>query len=179
MLPTYSRSSNTQATSFFSRKSFRTSEKLLIILVLLTFCFVCFCGFFFLPDNFSSNRVLHVYKQLQKAPEIFIPAPPVAQQNFNDVDPHLMDDREKLLAKIQDELGDIIDRPELQKVDRADRSPEQQEGPLSGGNNQEGHDEKTVTTTLHIGPDSGQDMDSSIREKRETVKQVNTYKFSI
>ncbi|XP_059610000.1 mannosyl-oligosaccharide alpha-1,2-mannosidase IA [Phlebotomus argentipes] len=184
MLPTYSRSTTTPATSLFQRKLFRNSERLLVILVLLTFCLVCFCGLFFLPDNFSSNRVFSVYKQLQKAgPEIFIPAPPVAQQGFRGdggVDPHLLDDREKLQAKIQGEIGDIIDRPEVQKAPPLDKSlgdGVQQEGPLSGGVDED----KTVTTTLKFGPDSGQDSDSSIREKREKVKQMmllawNNYK---
>uniref|UniRef100_A0A1L8DR25 alpha-1,2-Mannosidase n=1 Tax=Nyssomyia neivai TaxID=330878 RepID=A0A1L8DR25_9DIPT len=186
MLPTYTRSTATQATSFFSRKSFRNSEKLLILLVLLTFCFVCFCGFFFLPDNFSSNRVFNVYKQLQKAgPEIFIPAPPVAQQGFNgvDADPHLLDDRDRLQQKIQGELGDIIDRPETHKIEPHDgvipNESGQQEGPLPDG--AQGGGNEMRTTTLKFGPDSGQDADSSVREKRETVKQMmlhawNNYK---
>lgn len=118
MLPTtYSRTTRA--------KSFRAREKFLIALVFLTFCFVCFCGLFYLPE-FGSNRVLNVYKQFQQAaPQMFIPAPPIDQPNHHHHqhrhnenpgagrDTALDDDRAKLLAKIKVELGDLnLDRPE-------------------------------------------------------------------
>lgn len=116
-----------------SQKSFRAREKFLIVLVFLTFCFVCFCGLFYLPE-FGSGRVLNVYKQFQRAgPEMFIPAPPIEQPNHHHQNHHrhnggdlegggsdsVLDneghvvDRAKLLAKIREELGDLnLDRPE-------------------------------------------------------------------
>uniref|UniRef100_A0A1B0ADQ1 Uncharacterized protein n=1 Tax=Glossina pallidipes TaxID=7398 RepID=A0A1B0ADQ1_GLOPL len=91
-------------------------EKCLIGLVLATLCLLCFAGIFLLPDNFGSERVLRVYKQFQKAgPEIFIPAPPLAMHGSKDKDPHFLDDRQKLEAKIKEELGEILDRPQLQQ----------------------------------------------------------------
>lgn len=126
MLPTtYTRTGQTRS------KSFRAREKFVIALVFLTFCFVCFCGIFLLPE-FGSSRVLNVYKQFQRAgPEMFIPAPPIDQPNHHhhqhrhqgieapaaagsalDDEGHVVD-RAKLLAKIKEELGDLnLDRPE-------------------------------------------------------------------
>ncbi|KAL9879152.1 mannosyl-oligosaccharide alpha-1,2-mannosidase IA-like isoform 1-T1 [Glossina fuscipes fuscipes] len=102
-------------------------EKCLIGLVLATLCLLCFAGIFLLPDNFGSERVLRVYKQFQKAgPEIFIPAPPLAMHGSKDNDPHFLDDRQKLEAKIKEELGEILDRPQLQQNQIAnDESPQQ------------------------------------------------------
>ncbi|XP_018786542.1 PREDICTED: mannosyl-oligosaccharide alpha-1,2-mannosidase IA isoform X3 [Bactrocera latifrons] len=100
-----------------SRKSnFHLREKFLIGLVLATLCLLCFGGIFLLPDNFGGERVLRVYKQFQKAgPEMFIPAPPLAAHAPKDADPHFMGDRQKLQAKIKEELGEILDKPELQQ----------------------------------------------------------------
>lgn len=100
------------------QKSFRAREKFLIVLVFLTFCFVCFCGLFYLPE-FGSSRVLNVYQQLQRAgPEMFIPAPPIQQPNHHHHQQHNNrasgEVRDPLLmAKIKEELGDLnLDRPE-------------------------------------------------------------------
>uniref|UniRef100_A0A1Q3G2C4 alpha-1,2-Mannosidase n=1 Tax=Culex tarsalis TaxID=7177 RepID=A0A1Q3G2C4_CULTA len=118
MLPTYQRIGGSQpANPLLSvRRSFRSSEKCLILLVLLTFGFVCFGGFFFLPDNFGADRVLKVYKQFQRAgPEIFIPPPPPAHGLLEgDEDPHKLNDREKLQEKIRKELpDDFLEKPDL------------------------------------------------------------------
>lgn len=119
MLPTYQRIGGTSQPSnplLAVRRSFRSSEKCLILLVLLTFGFVCFGGFFFLPDNFGADRVLKAYKQFQRAgPEIFIPPPPPAHGLLDgDEDPHKLNDREKLQEKIQKELpDDFLEKPDL------------------------------------------------------------------
>ncbi|XP_062534460.1 mannosyl-oligosaccharide alpha-1,2-mannosidase IA-like [Armigeres subalbatus] len=118
MLPTYQRIGGTSQPSnplLSVRRSFRSSEKCLILLVLLTFGFVCFGGFFFLPDNFGADRVLKVYKQFQRAgPEIFIPPPPPAHGMDGDEDLHKQNDREKLQEKIQKELpDDFLEKPDL------------------------------------------------------------------
>lgn len=119
MLPTYQRVGVSQPSNplLSVRRSFRSSEKCLILLVLLTFGFVCFGGFFFLPDNFGADRVLKVVKQFQRAgPEIFIPPPPPARHGLldGDEDPHKVLDRAKLQEKIQKELPDeILEKPDL------------------------------------------------------------------
>lgn len=98
------------------KSNFHSREKCLIGLVLATLCLLCFGGIFLLPDNFGGERVLRVYKQFQKAgPEIFIPAPPLAAHAPKDLDPHFMNDRVKLQAKIKEELGEIMDKPQLQQ----------------------------------------------------------------
>lgn len=117
MLPTYQRIGGSQPSNplLSVRRSFRSSEKCLILLVLLTFGFVCFGGFFFLPDNFGADRVLKVYKQFQRAgPEIFIPPPPPAHGLDGDEDFHKLSDREKLQEKIRKELpDDFLEKPDL------------------------------------------------------------------
>lgn len=122
------------------KSNFHNREKCLIGLVLATLCFLCFGGIFLLPDNFGGDRVLKVYKQFQKAgPEIFIPAPPLAGHGPKDLDPHFANDRQKLQAKIKEELGEIMDKPQLQKdtMDSEDvgdvDSPQQFDDTAAGG----------------------------------------------
>lgn len=100
-----------------ARKSnFHSREKCLIGLVLVTLCLLCFAGIFLLPDNFGSEGVLRVYKQLQKAgPEIFIPPPPLATRPAGLQVIRWHSDREKLEAKIREEMGDSLDKPQLQR----------------------------------------------------------------
>ncbi|XP_054729154.1 mannosyl-oligosaccharide alpha-1,2-mannosidase IA-like [Anastrepha obliqua] len=129
------------------KSNFHLREKFLIGLVLATLCLLCFGGIFLLPDNFGGDRVLRVYKQFQKAgPEMFIPAPPLAGHAPKDSDPHFIGDRQKLQAKIKEELGDILDKPLLQQhhpdagydgeeLGAADDGQQQQQGvapPLNG-----------------------------------------------
>uniref|UniRef100_A0A182K4H5 Uncharacterized protein n=1 Tax=Anopheles christyi TaxID=43041 RepID=A0A182K4H5_9DIPT len=128
MLPTYQRvgsssagtaNSGTVTNPLLGRRSFRSREKCLILLVLSSFGFVCFGGFFFLPDNFSADRVLKAYKQFQRAgPEIFIPAPPPAHGRTGEEDVHKQDDRVKLAEKIRKELpDDFLEKPDTGGVD--------------------------------------------------------------
>ncbi|CAD7090546.1 unnamed protein product [Hermetia illucens] len=150
------------------RKSFHSREKCLIALVLFTLFLLCFGGFFLLPDNFNSERVIKVYKQFQKAgPEIFIPAPPIAPHglNSNEEDPHIVGDRAKLQAKIKEELGDIFDRPETVKHGDS----EQQQPPIPGPPVKS--TEPQEAAPLLFKP-SGQDPDPEVREKREKVKEM-------
>lgn len=140
MLPTYQRvsggGSGTAGTSvsvtnpLLGRRSFRSREKCLILLVLSTFGFVCFGGFFFLPDNFSADRVLKAYKQFQRAgPEIFIPAPPPAHGRTGEEDIHRQDDRVKLAEKIRKELpDDFLEKPDTGGGGEAGVGGEETEG---------------------------------------------------
>lgn len=63
----------------FVRRLFRSRQRCLMVLVFVTLVCICFGGVFYLPDDFGAGeRVLKVYKHLQKAgPEMFIPAPPL------------------------------------------------------------------------------------------------------
>ncbi|XP_053693547.1 mannosyl-oligosaccharide alpha-1,2-mannosidase IA isoform X1 [Sabethes cyaneus] len=203
MLPTYQRISGSQPSNPLLpvRRSFRSSEKCLILLVLLTFGFVCFGGFFFLPDNFGTERVLKVYKHFQKAgPEIFIPPPPPAHGLLEgDEDPHKLNDREKLQEKIKKELpDDFLEKPDLD-VARSD-GPEFDNmlgagapapavmGPMAGGPAgvvapPQIIDEPEVKAvpkesspgsvgTNTFNSNVGEDSDPSVREKRNKVKEM-------
>lgn len=205
MLPTYQRiggSSQPPNPLLAVRRSFRASEKCLILLVLLTFGFVCFGGFFFLPDNFGADRVLKAYKQFQKAgPEIFIPPPPPAHGLLEgDEDPHKLNDREKLQEKIQKELpDDILEKPDLDdghtsgpEFDNALDSGVQAAGPMAGGPaGVVAPPQNLDEPDLKGGPSSskgstagsggfhtfnssvGEDPDPAVREKRNKVKEVS------
>ncbi|XP_063703340.1 mannosyl-oligosaccharide alpha-1,2-mannosidase IA [Culicoides brevitarsis] len=115
MLPTYNRMNTINSRKIWSC---RNPEKLLILLVVVSFCFVCFGAFFLLPDNFGSDKVTRIYKHLKDAPEIFLPAPPI-KHGDNDEDIHMINDREKLREKISNEMGsDILEKPETAKNER-------------------------------------------------------------
>lgn len=118
------------------RRIFRSREKVLILLVCLTFLFICVGPIFFLPDlrGGLSTRVDHVYKvykQMQKAgPELILPPPPPQSGEdggairkhegiyhnvveHNDI--HLSDDKQRLMEKINndEELRNmrVIEKP--------------------------------------------------------------------
>ncbi|KAJ6640093.1 Mannosyl-oligosaccharide alpha-1,2-mannosidase IA [Pseudolycoriella hygida] len=168
MLPTYTRLNNSNSGSAV-RRSFRTREKCLIILVFLTLGFVCFGGFFYLPDNFGTDRVLKVYKQFQKAgPEIFIPAPPPARSE----DSSHFADRAKLNAKIQEELNDFLEKPDVGKS-----SSTQEDAPLmnppSPETNVKDSSSPSVLSLLN-----GEDANSDVRDKRNKVKEFQDKPFN-
>lgn len=165
MLPTYSRINSNGGSSV--RRSFRTREKCLIILVFLTLGFVCFGGFFYLPDNFGTDRVLKVYKQFQKAgPEIFIPAPPPARSD--EISAHIAD-RAKLNAKIQEELNDFLEKPDTGKS-----SSTQEDAPMMNPPSPENtFKESSAPPVLSLV--NGEDSNAEIRDKRNKVKEVSGF----
>lgn len=123
VLPSYQRFVNGVPVALFSRRSFRSREKYLILLVFLSFGVVCFGTFFFLPDFHSGtggaavNSVYRVYQHMQKAgPELLIPAPPRMQlgprgpvahpnavppghEGADHQDIHLLEDKQKLQVR--------------------------------------------------------------------------------
>lgn len=129
ILPSYQRYVNGVPVSF-SRRSFRAREKYVIILVFITFGLVCFGTFFFLPEfrgaNGTADSVYKVYDQIKRAgPELLIPPPPHLENSHESpkllrhdedvrIDRHVLDDREKLRAKIdQDGELKVLERPDL------------------------------------------------------------------
>lgn len=187
MLPTYNRMNTINSRKIWSC---RNPEKLLILLVVVSFCFVCFGAFFLLPDNFGSDKVTRIYKHLKDAPEIFLPAPPI-KHGDNDEDIHLLDDREKLREKISNEMGsDILEKPETAKNER-----DLQENVVAGENNPENNDGqikppmqqpepgsqaainavKDATSALDHQIHHSEDKDPLTRERRNKVKEVRTY----
>lgn len=177
MLPTYTRVNNSPSLMIFSRKSFRSREKFLILLVLLTFGFVCCCAFFLLPDNFGSEHVIKVYKQFKKTgPEIFIPAPPAAHGINNEEDIHKTVDRAKLAEKIKIELGemDILEKPETNRRDSSSLNNNNEELPLVKPPVRETNKkiESVNTDFLQLNIVNDEDSDPVARERRNKVKEV-------
>lgn len=187
MIPQYSRLTGTPSTSSFLRRSFRTREKCLILLVFLTFCFVCFGGFFYLPDDFGTDKVIKVYKQFQKAgPEIFIPAPPIAHHHghngmSDEEDPHVAGDRAKLNAKIQEELGDILEKPDTVLMHNKQSKPQEAPPVVAAIAQPHSSDiDQTESKTSHTNNGmkfnlvNGEDSDPVARERRNRVKEVSS-----
>lgn len=187
MLPTYSRTGGGGGGG--ARKSFRGREKFLIALVFLTFCFVCFCGLFYLPE-FSSNRVLNVVKQFQRAgPEMFIPAPPIDKPHSHGNSHHHHQqqpggDRDKFMAKIKEELPDLnFDRPEtLKKAEEEEKEDVAERGVDNGDNGKvlqppnqiEEQPQQQQPMNMNPVPIPGsEDQDVSVMEKRNKVREVS------
>lgn len=202
VLPTYQRFVNGVPVPTFSRKSFRPREKYLIVLVFLTFGLVCFGTFFFLPEFRGSNStvdsVYKVYRHMQKAgPELLIPAPPFLNEQHeaqrlirhgeDKVDPHVIDDRNKLAAKIeQDSELKVLERPNMDigKVPQTSSTAgkvEQvlQENQDGDGAHSEAQQQAGVIVTVPPAQSDhyplvtgGEDKDTVSRERREKVKEV-------
>lgn len=108
------------------KNAFRAREKYLIVMVLFTFCCVCFIAFFSLPDKGAPsgeaqepmNKVYRVYKGIQDVGrDLILPAPPINDPDSADgsfgvnpnqhhgvmdkPDPHKIEDKAKLLAQIE------------------------------------------------------------------------------
>ncbi|XP_049821507.1 mannosyl-oligosaccharide 1,2-alpha-mannosidase IA-like isoform X1 [Aethina tumida] len=129
ILPVYHRIVNGVPVPF-TRRSFRAKEKYVIFLVFVTFGLICFGTFFFLPEFRGSNgpadSMYKVYDQIKRAgPELLIPPPPhledsreaqkiVRHETDAQLDPHIIGDRQKLKAKIeQDSELKVLERPDL------------------------------------------------------------------
>lgn len=112
ILPTYQRFVNGMPVPL--RRSFRSRERSVICMVVVTLCLICFTTFFYLPEFKNSGgrveSVYRVYDQIKRSgPDLLIPPPPQlddtqskeAQRIFRHEDdakndPHIIGDREKL-----------------------------------------------------------------------------------
>lgn len=162
MLPTYQRFN----TSSSKVRSFRTSERVLIGLVFISFLVIVLFGFFLLPDFAGTNGVIQVYNKFKKAgPEIFIPAPPIADKNGNDFD------RIRLQEKIKSDFdGDFLEKPELQQPAKVPIVP------IPVPDHHKSHhrkDDKTTQTSDLLYNVEGADQDTTARERRDKVKEVS------
>lgn len=193
MLPTYARLGTTTSV----RRALRTREKFLILLLFATLAFVCFGGFFYLPDNFvSSDSVLEVYKKIQNAgPEIFIPAPPIAKPHHQhgidsgnsidlqeDGDNHISHDRNRLHAKIQGDwaVGDHLEKPQAKPfqndVSQIVPVPEKREVENLADN---GHGVADAPDLQTNSLPSGEDADPIARERRNKIREVSEFVFCL
>lgn len=201
ILPTYQRA-GMQAQ--FLRRSFRPKEKYVILLVVFTFGLVCFGTFFFLPEfragntsSMAAEGVYRVYDQFKRAgPELLIPPPPHMERDLGSVmrhdhhdtqmDPHVIDDREKLKAKIEMDMGlKVLERPDIEGVKSRSSSTSKVEviNPLDEvlgrGPDGDGVQESPVVTIPPAFSDhypvviGGEDPDAEVRKKRDKVKEVN------
>lgn len=176
MLPLYQRIGSS-STQIKLKSSIRIREKILIFLVLLTFGFVCFGGFFFLPDNFSSDSVRQVYNKFKKhSPEIFIPAPPVEKHRDFDID------RIKLQQKIANDFNDdeILEKPELERNQH--HNSHQNNIPIVPPPEQHNQNEindkpPTISATSEslVYNVDGEDSDKTAQERRNKVKEVSAH----
>lgn len=210
VLPTYQRFVNGVPVPQFSRKSFRPREKYLIVLVFFTFGLVCFGTFFFLPEfrgaNSTVDSVYKVYRHMQKAgPELLIPAPPVLNEQSDSqrlirhdddkLDPHVIDDRNKLFAKIeQDAELKVLERPNMglnkpsssaaTKIDHPKKevSLEQIEDVRQAEEEKSGaapQDAPIVTVPPAVASHyplvvGGEDNEAVTRERRNKIKEVSS-----
>ncbi|XP_021200614.3 mannosyl-oligosaccharide alpha-1,2-mannosidase IA isoform X1 [Helicoverpa armigera] len=211
ILPTYQRFVNGVPVPSISRRSFRLREKYLIVSVLLTFGIVWLGALFYLPEFKSSNSVndsvYNVYKRIQKAgPELLMP-PPLAQNDVGEFpvvgmvrhgeegdDPHVVEDRNRLRAKIEEDMGmKVLERPQFDVAPSVSSSRGPSKPPVdaieepAAGNNAASKDvspagpkadssDKFVAVALAPG------ADPEIKHKLETVKKMmmhawNNYKL--
>ncbi|CAB3236805.1 unnamed protein product [Arctia plantaginis] len=202
ILPTYQRFVNGVPVPSISRRSFRLREKYLIVSVLLTFGIVWLGALFYLPEFKSSNSVndsvYNVYKRIQKAgPELLMP-PPLAQNDVGDFpvvgivhhggegdDPHVIEDRNRLRAKIEEDSGmKVLERPQFDVVPSISSSKGPSKPPVDAieepaidkvaGKNEsplgpkaEGSENRYVAVAL--APGANPDM----KHKLDVVKQVS------
>ncbi|XP_059056617.1 mannosyl-oligosaccharide alpha-1,2-mannosidase IA [Achroia grisella] len=211
ILPSYQRFVNGVPVPSISRRSFRLREKYLIVSVLLTFAIVWLGALFYLPEFKSSNSVndsvYKVYKRIQKAgPELLMP-PPLAQNDVGEFpvvgivrhgeegdDPHIVEDRIRLRAKIDEDMGmKVLERPQFDLAPSVSSSKGPSKPPVDAieepafakkdsdrnvfpsGHKAEGSDKYEVVALA-----SGVDPD--IKNKLETVKEMmrhawNNYKL--
>lgn len=168
MLPTYQR---LNASSSGKIRSFRASEKILVFLVFVSFFIIVLFGFFFLPDFAKQNGVIQVYNKFRRAgPEIFIPAPPIADKNRDPVD----NDRQRLAEKIRSELDlNLLEKPILQEPDKIPIVP------LPVPDHRKSHGKHGSDKTTHKAMSAlaydvdGADEDPVTRTRRDKVKEVS------
>ncbi|KAJ8921862.1 hypothetical protein NQ315_008494 [Exocentrus adspersus] len=198
ILPTYQRFVNGVPVPF-SRRSFRPREKYVIFLVFVTFGLVCFGTFFFLPEfrtGGTAESVYKVYDQIKRAgPELLIPPPPHLEdsreapklmrheKDFH-ADPHVIGDREKLKAKIeQDGELKVLERPDVGLHDvRKASSTEKQPVFANQVDENVGAEDMEASGVVTVAPApsdhypltvGGEDKDSVARERRDKVKEHN------
>lgn len=205
ILPSYQRFVNGVPVPSISRRSFRLREKYLIISVLLTFAIVWLGALFYLPEFKSStssvnDSVYNVYKRIQKAgPELLMP-PPLQQNEVRDFpvvgivrhdaegeDPHIVEDRNRLKAKIDEDMSmKVLERPqfEVAHLESSSKGPSKppvdaielpgvENGNLASKSVAQPtqHTNSSISRYLPIALSKG--ADPELRHKQETVREVS------
>lgn len=208
ILPTYQRFLNGAPVPTSTRRSFRPREKYLILLVFFTFGVVCFGAFFFLPEFRGAgtvNSVYKVYRHMQKAgPELLIPAPPHGEEISESgklsllrhnaeshQDPHRLEDRAKLLAKIEEEdkkNQKVLERPDVIEDSVNKVSSSTKTGELLKPAVENVGDMAEIAPKVQTVPPmesdhypvifGGEDKDPTARIRRDKIKEVRTFLIS-
>lgn len=127
VLPTYQRYINGAPVTAAGRKTLRLREKYIVLLVLGTFVAVCIGTFFFLPE-LRSGSINTAYRHIRDAgSDLLLPPPPlyhdgsnvVRHHDVNNVDPHKIVDRAKLILKIQEDLEKERQKNLKENMDKA------------------------------------------------------------
>lgn len=199
ILPSYQRFVNGVPVPSISRRSFRLREKYLIVSVLLTFGIVWLGALFYLPEFKSSNSVndsvYNVYKRIQKAgPELLMP-PPLAQNDVGDFpviahhgeegdDPHVVEDRNRLQAKIEEDMGmKVLERPQYDVAPSVSSSRGMSKPPVNAieepaaGNNAASKNvspsgPKAESSDKYVAVALAPGADPDLKHKLDTVKKV-------
>lgn len=197
VIPIYQRFVNGAPVPSSGRRSFRPREKYLILLVFLTFGIVCFGTFFFLPEykglNTVNNVYIKVYEQFQNAPQLLKPPLPHSNDIHNeigivrhgdsiDLDPHKLEDKVKLLAKIEQDLMNekLLERPNV--VPSAEVSLSSKSilktviPPQLDNQNNKDYIVETLPPAQHeknIVVQGGEDKDPVARARRNKIKEVS------
>lgn len=179
------------------RKPFRSKERCLIIVVFCTLLLM-FCGtFFYLPELRPSygtrESVYKVYKHVQEAgPDLLIPAPPHAEElkgasklnrhfNYhNQVDPHVLEDRQKLQAKIEEEQRQqkVLERPDIALIDKEPSSSLViHPVPSLAASDQNVKTVPPAKSQHYPVVFGGEDKDEEIRKKRQKIVEVSDHGF--
>lgn len=195
ILPTYQRFVNGVPVPF-SRRYFRPREKYVIILAVLTFCLVFFCTFFFLPEfrggggtnsfaDGGGGGGYRVYEQLKKAGSDFLlpPPPPLGDVKESKVvrhdddtleDPHVVDDREKLRAKIeQDGELKVLERPDMGLIRKSSSTSSSSARPKLSQGDDDVFTVPPAPSDHYPLVTMGEDGNPTIRERRNKVKEVS------
>ncbi|XP_074660348.1 mannosyl-oligosaccharide 1,2-alpha-mannosidase IA-like [Tubulanus polymorphus] len=181
-----------------SRKTLRIMEKYVLILVLLTFGLFCFGAFFFLPDLRSSG----VKKQIVDAgQQMFIPKADGKLRFKHDpneqIDHHVIEDKNKLLIKIEeaekDKSAAVEDRKKSDTETESDKT-NTVDVKQKGNENTAADQQKDAKSHLpdekkqvepsvvkqpigklvykRIGTQGGEPTDPEMKQRRDTVRQM-------
>lgn len=182
-----------------SRKPFRSKERCFIFLIFGAFILI-FCGtFFYLPELRSSSgtreSVYKVYKKMQDAgPDLLIPAPPHADELRDAVrppakhfsyqgndDPHIVEDRFRLKAKVDEELRSlkVLEKPDIAVANKASSPGMRADVNIFRESADHATGIKTIPPKGYPHPvvTGGEDTDDDIRQKRQKIVQVSAYNY--